>query len=232
MTTPSGSPGGSALPVTALVAAFGLWTQLAHGNDWTWLVLGVAVVAQLSAVMLVWSRGGDGWAFVCTATVVAAVVVLLFGSLYPNLVPSTLNPDWSLTIHNASSSPYTLKIMSWAALIFAPLVMATRAGRIGCSGNASRPTGSRRDRPVEAKLSESPRTLTRCGAILAASAGLRRRSSPPTAIASVRAPVAHLLAGIITDPASRTLGHWSDAAVDSVGAVDRSRRRARGCRPG
>ena len=61
-------------------------------------MLGVAVVAQLSAVMLVWSRGGDGWAFVCTMVVVAAVVVLLFGSLYPNLVPSTLNPDWSLTI--------------------------------------------------------------------------------------------------------------------------------------
>ena len=56
-------------------------------------------------------------------TVVAAVVILLFGSLYPNLVPSTLNPDWSLTIYNASSTPYTLKIMSWAALIFAPLVM-------------------------------------------------------------------------------------------------------------
>jgi cytochrome d ubiquinol oxidase subunit II len=74
--------------------------------------------------MLVWSRGSDGWAFVSTMTVVAAVVVLLFGSLYPNLVPSTLNPEWSLTIYNASSSPYTLKIMTWAALIFAPLVMA------------------------------------------------------------------------------------------------------------
>ena len=38
------------LPVTALVAGFGLWTQLAHGKDWTWLVLAVAVVAQLAAV--------------------------------------------------------------------------------------------------------------------------------------------------------------------------------------
>ncbi len=111
------------LPVTALVAAFGLWTQVAHGNDLTWMVLAVAVIAQLSAVMVVWSRGSDGWAFVGVMTVVAAVVVLLFGSLYPNLVPSTLNPDWSLTIYNASSTPYTLKIMSWAALIFAPLVM-------------------------------------------------------------------------------------------------------------
>jgi cytochrome d ubiquinol oxidase subunit II len=116
-----------ALPVTLVVAGFGCWTQLAYGKDWTWLVLGVAVVAQISATMLVWSRGGDGWAFGCTATVVAAVVILLFGSLYPDLIPSTLNPAWSLTVHNASSSPYTLKFMSWAALIFMPLVIAYQA---------------------------------------------------------------------------------------------------------
>jgi cytochrome d ubiquinol oxidase subunit II len=112
-----------ALPVTVVVAGFGLWTQLAHGKSWTWLILGVAVVAQLSAVMLVWSPGGDGWTFVATTVVVAAVVILLFAVLYPNLVPSTLNPDWSLTVANASSTPYTLKIMSWAAAIFAPLVI-------------------------------------------------------------------------------------------------------------
>lgn len=116
-----------AVPVTVVVAAFGLWTELAYGKDWTWLVFGIAVVAQLTAVMLVWSRSGDGWTFVFTAVVIAAVVVLLFGSLYPNLVPSTLDPAWSLTIENASSSQYTLKIMSWAALIFAPLVIAYQA---------------------------------------------------------------------------------------------------------
>ena len=38
------------LPVTGLVAGFGLWTQLAYGKNWTWLVLAVAVVAQLAAV--------------------------------------------------------------------------------------------------------------------------------------------------------------------------------------
>lgn len=53
-----------------------------------------------------------------------AVVVLLFGALYPNLVPSTLNPQWSLTIHNASSTPYTLKIMTWVTAFFAPLTVA------------------------------------------------------------------------------------------------------------
>ncbi len=111
------------MPVTVLVAAFGLWTQLAHGKDWTWAVLGVAVVAQLVAVLSVWRRISDGLAFACTALVVAAVVILLFGSLYPNLVPSTLNNEWNVTIYNASSTPYTLKIMTWVTAIFAPLTV-------------------------------------------------------------------------------------------------------------
>jgi cytochrome d ubiquinol oxidase subunit II len=111
------------LPVTALVGGFGVWTQLAHGKTWTWLVLAVAVVAQAAAVTLVIGRAREGWAFLCIGLVVAAVVVLLFGALYPNLVPSTLNPQWSVTIYNASSTPYTLKIMTWAAAIFVPLAM-------------------------------------------------------------------------------------------------------------
>ncbi|HEY0226509.1 MAG TPA: cytochrome d ubiquinol oxidase subunit II [Mycobacterium sp.] len=115
------------LPVTGLVAVFGLWTQLAHGKNWTWLVLAVAVVAQLAAVALVWRRASDGWAFSCTAVVVAAVVILLFGSLYPNLVPSTLNEQWNVTIYNASSTPYTLEIMTWVTAFLAPLTVVYQA---------------------------------------------------------------------------------------------------------
>ncbi len=115
------------LPVTGIVAGFGLWTQLAHGKDWTWAVLGVAVVAQLVAVLLVWRRASDAWAFACTAVVVAAVVILLFGALYPNLVPSTLDSQWNLTIYNSSSTPYTLKIMTWVTAFFAPLTVVYQA---------------------------------------------------------------------------------------------------------
>jgi cytochrome d ubiquinol oxidase subunit II len=111
------------LPVTALVGGFGLWTQLAYGKNWTWLVLAVAVVAQLAAVALVWRRASDGWAFLCTAVVVAGVVILLFGALYPNLVPSTLNKQWSLTIYNGSSTPYTLKVMTSVTALMAPLTV-------------------------------------------------------------------------------------------------------------
>ncbi|APE14540.1 cytochrome d ubiquinol oxidase subunit II [Mycobacterium sp. WY10] len=111
-----------ALPATVLVGAFGLWTQLAHGKSWTWAVLAVAVIAQLAAVSAAWGAR-EGWAFLATTIVVAAVVTLLFGSLYPNLVPSTINPAYDLTIFNGSSSPYTLKVMTWAAAIFTPIVL-------------------------------------------------------------------------------------------------------------
>jgi len=111
------------LPVIVLAGGFGLWTQLAHGKPWTWTALAVAVAALLTAVALMWMRRNEGWPFVATMTVVAAVVVLLFGSLYPNLLPSTLDPAWSVTIQNGSSTPYTLAIMSWASLTLVPLVI-------------------------------------------------------------------------------------------------------------
>ncbi|KHO26525.1 cytochrome d ubiquinol oxidase subunit II [Mycolicibacterium setense] len=111
------------LPVILLAGGFGLWTQLAHGKPWTWAALAVAVVALLISVALMWSRSREGWAFVATVVVVAAVVVLLFGSMYPHLLPSTLNPEWGVTIYNGSSTPYTLKIMTWASLTLLPLVL-------------------------------------------------------------------------------------------------------------
>ena len=111
------------VPVIVLAGGFGLWTQLAYGKAWTWLALGVAVVALLTAVALVWARRNEGRAFVSMVVVIAAVAVLVFGAMYPNLLPSTLNPEWSVTIYDGSSTPYTLKIMSWASLTLLPLVM-------------------------------------------------------------------------------------------------------------
>ena len=115
------------VPVIALAGGFGVWTQLAHGRSWTWLALAAAVAALLAAVALMWSQSREGWAFFSMVLVVASVAVLIFGSLYPNLLPSTLNPEWSVTIFNGSSTPYTLKIMSWASLTLLPLVLGYQA---------------------------------------------------------------------------------------------------------
>ena len=77
----------------------------------------------MSAAALEWRSTREGFAFTSTVVVVAAVAVLIFGSMYPNLLPSTLNPDWSVTVENGSSTPYTLRIMTWASLVLLPLVL-------------------------------------------------------------------------------------------------------------
>lgn len=60
---------------------------------------------------------------------VAIVCVTFFGiiGLYPKLLPSSIDEAFSLTAHNASSSPLTLKIMLAVALIFVPIVILYQA---------------------------------------------------------------------------------------------------------
>jgi len=64
-----------------------------------------------------------------TASAVTIAGVALFGviGLFPRLLPSSLNPEWSMTIANSSSSPLTLKIMLIVALTFVPIVILYQA---------------------------------------------------------------------------------------------------------
>lgn len=64
-----------------------------------------------------------GWAFIMNTLAIVFSMITIFMSLFPRVIVSSLNPDWSLTIYNASSSPYTLKVMSIVALIFVPIVL-------------------------------------------------------------------------------------------------------------
>ncbi|MEU1099900.1 cytochrome d ubiquinol oxidase subunit II [Streptomyces tibetensis] len=109
--------------VTALLAlAFLLWTQSDRGDGPSFVAMAVAVASLL--VALVAARAGrEGWAFALSGLTIVATVAMLFLTLFPNVMPSTLNPDWSLTVTNASSSPYTLKIMTWCAGIATPVVL-------------------------------------------------------------------------------------------------------------
>ncbi|MFI2202025.1 cytochrome d ubiquinol oxidase subunit II [Streptomyces sp. NPDC020192] len=109
--------------VTAVVAlAFLLWTQADTGNTRSLVALIVAVAA-LVAALVANQAGREGWSFALSGVTIVAAVAMLFLSLFPNVMPSTLNGDWSLTVTNASSSPYTLKIMTWCAGIATPLVL-------------------------------------------------------------------------------------------------------------
>ncbi|AHD22743.1 cytochrome d ubiquinol oxidase subunit II [Rhodococcus pyridinivorans] len=112
-----------AVPAVLVAGAFVVWTQLAYGKGWTIALVAVAAISLLAVVALT-IVAREGWAFVFTTVAIAATSVLLFASLFPNVMPSTLDPSWSLTIENASSSPYTLKVMTWAAAFMTPVVLA------------------------------------------------------------------------------------------------------------
>lgn len=68
-----------------------------------------------------------GWAFGLTSAGIAASVITLFMIMYPRVLISSLNPEWSLTIENAASSQYTLTVMTIVAVIFVPIVLAYQA---------------------------------------------------------------------------------------------------------
>jgi cytochrome d ubiquinol oxidase subunit II len=66
----------------------------------------------------------DGWAFIMTGITIALSTITVFMDLFPRLMISSLNPDWSLTIYNASSSDYSLKVMTIIAVSVIPFVLA------------------------------------------------------------------------------------------------------------
>ncbi len=113
----------SYLSVASVVAAavWALWAQIAYSVPWTWAAVVVAAVA-LVGVVLANGMGREGWAFTLSALAIVAAVVLIFGSMYPDVMPA-LDPANSLNIRNASSTDYTLTVMSWVAVALVPLVL-------------------------------------------------------------------------------------------------------------
>lgn len=82
----------------------------------------LAVVALLATGFFIRARQ-EGWAFIMTGLQIVLTMVTFFLLMFPRLMISSLNPAWSLTIYNSSSSPYTLSIMSIVAVIFVPIIL-------------------------------------------------------------------------------------------------------------
>ncbi len=80
-------------------------------------------LATLVLVRVFLDRKMEGWAFVMTGLHLVLTQSTFFMLLFPRVMVSSTNPDFSLTIYNASSSPYTLQVMTIIALIFVPIVL-------------------------------------------------------------------------------------------------------------
>jgi cytochrome d ubiquinol oxidase subunit II len=111
--------------VAAVAAvAFLVWTNLMLPE------LDLIVVTLSAVVALAWVAGlvatvkvREGWAFIFSAVAIATFVSNLFFALYPRVMPSSLGAQFDLTITNASSTEYTLKVMTVVAVIMTPLVL-------------------------------------------------------------------------------------------------------------
>ena len=114
-------------PITVIIMALAVgWQQVIRGNVGS-MILGIGAVLALALACVLTRVGRDGWAFTASAISTAMLVVGWFASIYPDVLPSTLDPAFSLNIENAASTPYTLTLMSWVALLFVPLIVAYQA---------------------------------------------------------------------------------------------------------
>jgi cytochrome bd ubiquinol oxidase subunit II len=89
-----------------------------------WLTVAIAYLGALGAVLL---RGRPGLAFISSALVPFGTIATAGAALFPFLMPSSSNPNESLTVWDASSSQLTLAIMLAAVVIFLPIVLAYTA---------------------------------------------------------------------------------------------------------
>ncbi len=119
----------SGIVAAVLAVVFLVWTQLAYSDKtWTWALVAVGALAWVAAIWFNLQKK-EGLAFTFSAVTLVGAVTFLFCVLYPYVMPNIdgRTPENSLTITNASSTPYTLKIMTIVAIIFVPVVLAYQA---------------------------------------------------------------------------------------------------------
>ena len=87
-------------------------------------VLPIASLVVLLVSIYFINQRMEGWAFAMSGLTIILTQVAFFILMFPRVMISSTNPAWSLTIYNASASPYALGVMSVLSLIFIPIVMA------------------------------------------------------------------------------------------------------------
>lgn len=93
------------------------------------LAMGLCAGAALSMILSVVlnTQKKYGLSFVFIGLAIALTTATVFAGMFPNIMISTLNPEWSLDIYNASASPKTLRLMTGIALTLVPIVLAYQA---------------------------------------------------------------------------------------------------------
>ncbi|MFD0559375.1 cytochrome bd-I ubiquinol oxidase subunit 2 apoprotein [Stackebrandtia endophytica] len=110
------------LAAAVVTVTFLTWTVLTH-RDTTATILSILAVVAFTVALVANHRRREGIAFTATTVTIAAAVSSLFVTLFPNVLPSSLDPRWHLTMVDTASSPYTLQIMTIVAAVITPVVL-------------------------------------------------------------------------------------------------------------
>ncbi|MDZ7279069.1 cytochrome d ubiquinol oxidase subunit II [Pantoea eucrina] len=109
-----------------VVQQTGAWLANFQHTPALWLFPLLGVVLPL--LTLGWVRRGKGaWAFVCSSLTLACIIMTAGVAMFPFIMPSSTAPGSSLTMWDATSSLLTLKVMTVAAIIFVPIILAYTA---------------------------------------------------------------------------------------------------------
>ena len=119
----------SAMVALFVIAQNMFWPATSEFGDFAVFAWGagiIAIAAILGATLMI-NKGRDGWGFILTGASVVTLFIGIFIRMYGNLgfaQDETVPVDERLNIITAASSDTTLTIMTWAAVIFVPIVLA------------------------------------------------------------------------------------------------------------
>ncbi|WP_239952665.1 cytochrome d ubiquinol oxidase subunit II [Pantoea sp. Z09] len=106
-----------------VVREAGAWLANFNHLPALWLFPLLGVVLPLLTVLFSRAEKG-GWAFVSSSLTLACVIMTAGIALFPFIMPSSIEPGMSLTMWDATSSQRTLTVMTFAAMIFVPIILA------------------------------------------------------------------------------------------------------------
>ncbi|MHB8455275.1 MAG: cytochrome d ubiquinol oxidase subunit II [Acidiferrobacterales bacterium] len=111
-------------PLTKVVVRVaGAWLDNYRAYPWAVTAPVLGFIGAIGVIGFSAARR-NSLAFMSSALSIAGVILTAGASMFPFIMPSSLQPNSSLTVWDATSSPHTLMLMFWATLIFLPIILA------------------------------------------------------------------------------------------------------------
>ncbi|WP_454010467.1 cytochrome d ubiquinol oxidase subunit II [Aeromonas sp. Marseille-Q7275] len=106
-----------------VVVQAGAWMQ--NYNLYPWMIAAPVLGLVMSLLTALAAKLGKGWmAFLFSSLAIAGIILTAGFSMFPFVMPSSLEPSQSLTMWDATASFNTLKVMTVVAVVFVPTVLA------------------------------------------------------------------------------------------------------------